>query len=98
MHQVEEIPPAVSSNLNGAPLKCEVVEQPLPTSTPISLTESSVAPPSVTQPQMITVPIAPAQPLLTSTPSTTIKRTKRVCTSYLSNRIEYYFLEISNVS
>ena len=76
---MEDVPLPPTLNLNVSPLKCEVVEQPLPTSTPISLTESPVAPPSVTQTQLITIPIAPAQPLLTSTPSATIKRAKRVC-------------------
>jgi len=79
MHQVEEVPPPLSINLNGTLLKSEIVDRPMPTPTPISLTESSVAPPSVIPTQFIAVPIAPAQPLLTSTPSATIKRVKRVC-------------------
>lgn len=90
--------PPPSLNLNVSPVKCEVVEQPLPTSTSISLTESSVAPPPITQTQLITVPVTQAQPLLTSTPTTTIKRAKRVCISYLSNKILYHYLGISNIS
>lgn len=75
MQQVEEVPPPLSINLNGTLLKSEIIDQPTLTPTPISLTKSLVAPPPT---QLIAVPIAPAQPLLTSTPSTTIKRVKRV--------------------
>jgi hypothetical protein len=75
MFQVEEAPPSQPVHINGTLLKTEVIEQP----TPISITELSVAPPSVTQAQLITLPIASAQPLLTSTPTATIKRAKRVC-------------------
>ena len=78
MFQVEEATLPQSVHINGTLLKTEVIEQPVPIPTPISITESSVAPPSVTQAQLITVPIASAQPLLTSTPTATIKRAKRV--------------------
>jgi hypothetical protein len=83
MHQVEEIPPPPSINLNGTLLKTEIIERPTLTPTPISLTESLVAPPSVTPTQFIAVPITPAQPLLTSTPTAPIKRVKRVCILYV---------------
>jgi hypothetical protein len=98
MFQVEEVPPPQSVLLNGTLLKSEVIEQPVPILTPISITESSLAPPSVTQAQLITVPIASAQPLLTSTPTATIKRAKRVdfCRFFSSNLM--YFLGISNLS
>ncbi|CAF2562963.1 unnamed protein product [Rotaria sp. Silwood2] len=82
MHQVVEVPPSLSGTSNESLLKSEVNhEQPT-----ISLTESSVAPPTVTQTQLITVPIASAQPFLTSTPSATIKRTKRGFRTYLNSK------------
>jgi hypothetical protein len=77
MQQVEEVLQPPSFNLNGSILKSEVVDQPLLTS--VIPTELSVAPPSSTHAQLIAVPIAARQPLLTSTPSATIKRIKRVC-------------------
>ncbi|CAF1311384.1 unnamed protein product [Adineta steineri] len=81
MHQVEEAPRPPSVNFNVSPLKSEVVEQPAP----ISSTESPVVLSSVPQSQLITVPIAPAQPLLTSTPTSAIKRTtKRGFRTYLN--------------
>jgi len=70
MHQVEEVP-APSINLNGTLLKTEFIEQPISTSMPMPMAESSVAPPT------IPVPIAPAQPLSTSTPIAPAKKTKR---------------------
>jgi len=73
MQQVEELPPPPSINLNGTLLKTEIIDQLTPTPTPISLTESLVAPPPT---QLIAVPIIPAQQVLASTP--TIKRVKRV--------------------
>lgn len=72
MHQVEEVP-APSINLNGTLLKTEFIEQPISTSMPMPMAESSVAPPT------IPVPIAPAQPLSTSTPIAPAKKAKRVC-------------------
>ena len=79
---MEEAPPPPPVNLNNiSPLmKTEVIEPPvLPEPTPISATEPSVAPPTAITTPMVTVPIAPAQPLLTSTPSAPIKKPKRVC-------------------
>jgi hypothetical protein len=99
MFQVEEVPPPQSVLLNGTLLKSEVIEQPVPILTPISITESSLAPPSVTQAQLITVPIASAQPLLTSTPTATIKRAKRVdfCRFFSSN-LMYFFRDFELIS
>ncbi|CAF3373032.1 unnamed protein product [Rotaria sp. Silwood1] len=82
MYQVVEVPPLLSGTLNASLLKSEIDHE-KPT---ISLTESSVAPPPVTKTQLITVPIASAQPFLTSTPSTTIKRTKRGFRTYLNSK------------
>ncbi|CAF0756891.1 unnamed protein product [Rotaria sordida] len=82
MHQVVEVLPSLSGTSNESLLKTEIDhEQPT-----ISLTESLVAPPSVTQTQLITVPIVSAQPFLTSTPSATIKRTKRGFRTYLNSK------------
>lgn len=50
-------------------LKSEVIEQPIP----ISVTETPI-----TQAQLISVPVASAQPLLTSAPLGSTKRAKRV--------------------
>lgn len=79
MHQVEEVPPPPSINLNGTLLKTEFIEQPTPTPTPISMAESSVVPPSISSTHVNPVPIAPAQPVSTSTPVAPIKKVKRVC-------------------
>lgn len=78
MHQVEEV--SLPITINGTLLKSESIELPPLTHTPISLTESSVAPPSVTATQLINVPIAPApvQQLITTTPTPSVKKVKRV--------------------
>lgn len=70
MHQVEEV--SLPVTINGTLLKSECIEQPPLTHTPISLTESAVAPPSGN------VPIAPAPPLSTSTPTSAVKKARRV--------------------
>jgi hypothetical protein len=97
MQQVEEVTPPLTINLNGTLLKTEFMDQPTPTPTPISLTESSVAPPPVISTPPIPRAIAPAQPLLTITPSSTIKRVKKVCIFHVFCIIEYYYLGLSNL-
>lgn len=79
MHQVEEVP-SLPINLNGTLLKTEIIEQPTLAPTPISVVESSVAPP--THP----VPIAPAQPVSTSTPIVPTKKVKRGLKSIFGNK------------
>lgn len=79
MLQVEEVHPSPAINRNGTLLKTEIVEQPTLTSTPMSIGDSSVAPPTVVPTHIVPVPIAPAQPLSTSTPTAPMKKIKRVC-------------------
>lgn len=85
-----ETPPSLSGISSETILKSEAdYEQTTPIITSVSSVEPLVAPPSVTSAQLITVPIASAQPLMTSTPSASNKRKKRVSTVIVHLKCNY---------
>jgi hypothetical protein len=74
-----------SETTNGQPPAVEEAEQPTfhvlqpPAVTSIAPSEPVITPPPTTYTQLIAVPIASDQPLVTSTPTAPVKQVKRVC-------------------